>query len=136
MLEDSTLLTTGQFSSSTGLSVSVIRRLLRDGRIEGAKISGKWMIPESQLQSAAVRDKQSAGTGVRPKGSPIPAPSEPTVRQGSYPVSKFAEMTYLTEFGVIQWLKDGRLKGTRDAQGGWEVDSESLEMPHVKRMLR
>ena len=45
-------------------------------------------------------------------------------------------MTYLTEFGVRDWLKKGLLKGTRSEDGEWYVDAASLENPNIKRLLR
>ena len=39
-------LTTREFAERTGLSVSTVSQYLRDGKIEGKKESGRWMIPE------------------------------------------------------------------------------------------
>ncbi len=53
-----------------------------------------------------------------------------------YTVAEFAGMTYLTEFGVKEWLKQGRLNGQQVAGGDWQVDAASLELPGVKRLVR
>jgi hypothetical protein len=45
-------------------------------------------------------------------------------------------MTYLTEYGVRLWLKQGRLDGAVDAQGNLRVNATSLEKPLVKRLVR
>ena len=54
----------------------------------------------------------------------------------SYSVVEFADMTYLTERGVLLWLKEGRLRGAKDEGGQWRVLADSLEDPNVKRLLR
>ena len=53
-----------------------------------------------------------------------------------YTVAEFAGMTYLTEFGVKEWLKQGRLTGQQAAGGEWQIDAANLELPDVKRMVR
>ena len=54
----------------------------------------------------------------------------------SFSVAAFANMTYLTENGVIQWLRQGLLKGQQDAKGEWQIDASNLEVPNVKRLVR
>jgi len=54
----------------------------------------------------------------------------------SFSVAEFAGMTYLTENGVMEWLRKGMLKGQQDARGGWQVDASNLEVPNVKRLVR
>ena len=54
----------------------------------------------------------------------------------SFSVAAFADLTYLTEKGVMQWLKQGLLKGQQDAEGDWQVDASNLEVPNVKRLVR
>ena len=51
-------------------------------------------------------------------------------------MAEFSELTYLTETGVLQWLKRGRLKGRRSEDGRWEVDADNLETADVRRLLR
>jgi hypothetical protein len=41
-------ISTNEFSSLSGLSVSQVSKLLREGKIKGLKESGKWMISRSQ----------------------------------------------------------------------------------------
>ena len=45
-------------------------------------------------------------------------------------------MTYLTENGVKEWLKQGRLIGLQDESGQWMIESANLEVPDVKRLMR
>jgi hypothetical protein len=54
----------------------------------------------------------------------------------SFSVAEFADMTYLTEKGVMQWLQQGLLQGQQDATGKWQVDASNLEVPNVKRLVR
>jgi outer membrane biosynthesis protein TonB len=54
----------------------------------------------------------------------------------SFSVAAFADMTYLTENGVMEWLQHGLLKGQQDAKGDWQVDASNLEVPNVKRLVR
>ena len=54
----------------------------------------------------------------------------------SFSVAKFADMTYLTENGIMEWLQQGLLKGLLDAKGDWQIDSSNLDVPNVKRLVR
>ena len=54
----------------------------------------------------------------------------------SFSVAEFANMTYLTENGVMEWLQQGLLKGQQNARGAWQVDASNLEVPNVKRLVR
>ena len=115
-------LTTKEYSSISGIPVSSLRRLLREGKLEAIKSSGKWMVPESQLQSKDIQETEKS------------AEIEPVKK--TYSVEEFAEMTFLTPFGVEQWLKKGLLLGISDPERGLRVDAESLEIPNVKRLVR
>ena len=67
------------------------------------------------------------GTGVAINFFPTPK---------TYSVAEFAALTYLTEFGVQQWLKQGRISGRQVSGGEWQVDAANLEVPDVKRLVR
>ena len=54
----------------------------------------------------------------------------------SYSIARFADMTYLTENGVREWLRKGLLKGRQDATGDWQIDASNLEVPNVRRLVR
>lgn len=71
----------------------------------------------------------------------IPAPKEkaapkPEKAAKSFSVAEFANMTYLTENGVMQWLQQGLLKGQQNASGEWQIEASNLEVPNVKRLVR
>ena len=151
MTQDNQLLTTGEFSSRTGIPTSKVSRLIREGKIEAQKKSGKWMIHPSQLQVKAVNEAGKAGktqpekkvakiaqkkTAAVVKKSSSPNKKMETVAGRSYTVAEFAEMTYLTEFGVGQWLKEGRLTGQQNDKGEWLIDAVNLQVPGVKRLVR
>ena len=53
-------LTTKEYSSISGIPVSSLRRLLREGKLEAIKSSGKWMIPESQLQPKDIQETEKS----------------------------------------------------------------------------
>ena len=54
----------------------------------------------------------------------------------AYSLAEFVNMTYLTETGVRQWLKQGRLTGLQNETGEWMIDAASLDTPHIKRLVR
>jgi len=125
------LLTAKEFASRSGLPVAQVTKMLRENKIEGHKQSGKWMIPASALENTGEAPPPAAPQKAAPAKTapPVQAPR-------SMSVSEFSAKTYLTEAGVIQWLKNSRLKGTRTAGGEWRVDAASLELPAVKHLLR
>ena len=49
-------ISTSEFSKLSGLSVSQVSKLLRDGKIKGVKESGKWMISRDQLELKVVQE--------------------------------------------------------------------------------
>lgn len=126
-------LTTGEFSQKTGIAVSTITRMLRQGQINGEKHSGKWAIYESELQNKTVVTKKDRGKSSACLGPIFDAPlsDEP-----SYDVETFVQMTYLTEKGVRQWLKTGRLSGSTDAGGKVRVDAANLDRPDLRHLVR
>ena len=54
----------------------------------------------------------------------------------SFSVAEFADMTFLTENGVMQWLQHGLLKGQQSTKGDWQIEASNLEVPNVKRLVR
>jgi hypothetical protein len=150
MAKSSADLTTKQFSEKAGIPVSRVTQLIRDGKIKARKQSGKWMIPKNQLSTVSIEPSTPPATKPKssfpakprpPKAAATPASKPSTVKPAAgsgqpLNVSDFAAMTYLTEFGVTQWLKTGRLSGRQDENGTWLVDAANLEDPHIKRLLR
>ena len=143
--------TTKQFSEKAGIPVSRVTQLIREGKIKARKQSGKWLIPQNQLSTlstepskrSAKKPESTSPAKPQPPKAAAPPGSEPsTVKPApagsgqSLNVPDFAAMTYLTEFGVTQWLKTGRLSGRQDENGTWTVDAANLQEPHIKRLLR
>ena len=134
MAENGKTLTTTEFSQMTGIAVSTITRMLRRETIRGVKHGGKWAIYESELQNTAVvtqKDPGKTSAGVDP-ASIAPAAAAPQ----TYDVDAFVQMTYLTEKGVRQWLKTGRLSGCTGADGKLRVDAANLERPELRHLIR
>lgn len=130
-------LTTREYADRSGLSVSKITKLLRDGGIKGQKVAGKWLIPASELDKAP----QTTPPAPQKQLTPKPAAASTTTATASrkhqqYSVAEFSAQTYLTEKGVRDWLKKGILKGTLSANGQWRIDAVNLEAPHIKHLLR
>ena len=150
MEKEHKLLTTKEFSDRTGIAADVVSRWIRSGKIKALKQSGRWLIAPSQLKLKIVqqaasdppvsRQEKTPHSGQMPaqevdRAKPVsPVFSKPAAT--SYSVAEFAEMTYLTEQGVLLWLKEGRLRGTKDDVGRWRVLADNLEDPNVKRLLR
>lgn len=126
-----TLLTTKEFASQSGLTVEQVTRMLREKQLQGHKQSGRWMIPAGQLQAGKKAREQPAA-----KPAAQPSASSPSAPAQVLSVADFSAKTYLTENGVIQWLKRGRLHGRQAAGGEWVVDAASLELPVMRHLLR
>ena len=158
-------MTTGEFSKRTGLAPVEVANLIRDGKLKARKEGGKWAIPESQLSSKWVKAKPKPVAGrarsaakapapkprakapaakaaaPRPQAPPAPAaapapapPAEPA--EATYSIAEFSTMTYLTEKGVAEWLKIGRLKGVQAESGEWRVLGRNLQVPDIQRLVR
>ena len=163
MAKKSELLSSAKFAKKTGLTSATVSKLIRDGKIKATKKSGKWMIDPDQLNAKAARAASKTGKpkakkkAAKPKSEPKKAATKPqktaqpkvaqpkvaeskaekpATGQKSYSIAEFAGMTYLTEKGVAEWLKLGRLSGSQDAQGAWRIDAANLEASNVKRLVR
>ena len=133
MAENKKTLTTAEFSKMSGISVSTITQMLRRDKIRGEKRSGKWAIFESELQHPTVVAQK--------KRRKLSASLEPRFKTqadhiNAYDVETFVQMTYLTEKGVRQWLKSGRLSGSTDANGKVRVDAANLDRPELQHLIR
>ena len=107
--------TTQEYARAAGLSIRQVTRMLRSGRISGEKVDKRWQIPVNGDKPASLEEAPAAA---------------------HFTVDEFAAMTYLTPWGVVDWLKTGRLKRVVDADGNWTVDAGCLEHPDIKRLLR
>jgi hypothetical protein len=72
---------------------------------------------------------------------PEPTPTDLSVPEArpsekTYTIPEFAAMTYLTENGVAEWLKAGRIRGVQNENGEWRVLESTLQIPDISRLLR
>ena len=138
MAKQDQFLTTREFASQAGIPTSSVTKLIKEGKIKAEKKSGKWMIAPGQLKSEAV--KSAAKKKPAEKKPPAPKKEKPvkagTPAAKTYTIVEFAAMTYLTEKGVRDWLKQGRLTGQRDQKGDWQLEAANLDKPDVKRLVR
>lgn len=133
MVDNGRTLTTGEFSQTTGIAVSTITKMLRQGRIRGEKRGGKWAIYKDELQNTAVVTKT-----VQDKSSASPGPlfDTPPPSEKAYDVETFAQLTYLTEKGIRRWLKAGRLSGSTGTGGRVRVNAANLERAEFQHLVR
>jgi transcriptional regulator with XRE-family HTH domain len=129
-------LTTQEFAHKAGVSPGTVSKWLRNGTIQGEKRSGKWAIAASEL--AKLTESKENPIQNRPAGAVAsqPDPALKPASPKSYSIQEFSDMTYLTEYGVRLWLKQGRLDGVEDAHGNLRVNAANLEKPLVKRLVR
>lgn len=80
MATQSTSMTTSEFAKAAGVPAAGITRLIRDGKLKAKKTGGKWMIPQSQLASGAVRALKGSAAGAKNK-----APAAKTSRSRPAP---------------------------------------------------
>ncbi len=126
-------LSTRQYSELSGIPIASVTKLLRQGKIKGDKIKGKWLISESEIK----KDDFSPKTKDKTTKSAPPSNRQPkTAKQQYYSIEQFSEMTYLTPVGVLKWLKNGGLTGKFDEGGAWKVDSRNLESACMKNLIR
>jgi len=153
MAKQDQFLSAGEFAAQAGISPSAVTKLIKTGKIKAEKKSGKWLISENQLKAKAVKDLSKPGKPAAKKKNAAPAEKKAGAKKSSpskkekpiadkkaasktYTLAEFVAMSYLTEFGVKEWLKQGRLTGRQGAGGEWEIDAANLERPDVKRLLR
>jgi excisionase family DNA binding protein len=162
MATPSKSMTTREFAEATGIPTAIISKLIREGKLKARKEGKSWMIPQSQLEAKVVRElgkppkptnakkpstpaaappPAKAATPVPKTPVPVPEPAagagpkEPSAEK-TYSVSEFAAMTYLTEKGVGEWLRIGRLQGIRQENGELRVSVSNLQLPDISRLLR
>jgi hypothetical protein len=97
------------------------------------KTQKKGTAKAKKVTAKAKKTKAPAKKTAAPKKK---AASKSAKATKSFSVAKFADMTYLTENGVMQWLKQGLLKGQQNAKGEWQIDASNLAVPNVKRLVR
>lgn len=133
MSKTNAILTTQAFAEQAGVSASTVSKWLREGKIEGFKQGNKWQVPADQL--ARVTEAPAGAAPDQPKKDEPDTPATADSGQ-TYSVEAFAERTYLTVAGVERWLKEGRLKGTKDQGGTWHVDGTNLARSELQHLIR
>jgi predicted site-specific integrase-resolvase len=134
-------LTTQQFAMKAGVSASTVSKWIRTEKIKGEKRDGKWLIPAAEISKISTTSPPKTTPGktaaTLQENKPSQA-SSPTPKAGtkSYSIKEFSELTYLTEFGVEKWLREGRLIPATDGSGQPRVDASNLDRPTVKRLVR
>ena len=136
MTKSDALLTTREFAQKAGVSAGTVSKWLRQGTIDGEKTSGKWLISAAELSRIAQKPENPSSTSKPSASRPHEVSPKAGTEGTSYSIQEFSDMTYLTPWGVQQWLKDGRLKKTVDAGGQLRVDGSNLDNPDIKRLLR
>lgn len=94
--------------------------------------------------SAPSPPKKPAATSPKTKVVPAAATTEPVAaprphplpEEQTYSIAEFATMTYLTEKGVCEWLKIGRLQGIKTEAGDWRVLESNLKVSDISRLVR
>jgi len=106
-----------------------------EGRTKMAKKEQKKPSKKTKTKGTAKAKKAAAPVKktAAPKKKAAPKSAKATK---SFSVAEFADMTYLTEKGVMQWLQQGLLKGQQNARGDWQIEATNLEVPNVKRLVR
>ena len=128
------VLSTREFAGKIGVSPSTVTKWLRSGKIRGRKRNGRWQIPPQELSQFKIQPMKSPPSEQRLQTKSQAA--ESTASQSVLTIAQFSEMTYLTEFGVKKWLKQGRLVRAVDGFGNPGVDAVNLENPLIKRLIR
>jgi hypothetical protein len=136
--ETENLLTTKEFSERSGKPMATVQKWLRTGKLNGTKIGNRWYIAPSELSRPAADGGASAPTARQDTTAPQKAVPEVGNTQAArrYTVTEFSALTYLTETGVRRWLQSGRLIGERASDGSWTVNGESLDLPHLRHLIR
>ena len=91
---------------------------------------------EAQAKKPASPAKKVTPPAEKAAAAEKKATPKPAEARKFFSVAEFVDMTYLTENGVMQWLKQGLLKGQQDEKGDWQVDAANLEVPNIKRLVR
>jgi predicted site-specific integrase-resolvase len=139
MQQSEKLLSTQEFANKAGVSAGTVTKWLRSGKIKGMKQSGKWMIDAGEL--SAVGGGQSFDSKKLSAAKEADAKPEASARKAkssgkTFTVEEFSAMTYLTESGVLNWVKQGKLSSTRDESGQPRIDASNLENASIKHLIR
>jgi len=90
--------------------------------------------PKKKASKAVPKKAAAAKKSAAPKKAK-PARAKTSTAK-TIPLTDFVNMTYLTENGVKEWLKQGRLTGLQADSGEWMIEAANLEVPDIKRLMR
>jgi hypothetical protein len=128
------------------LGSEAVRALKAPSQAGQRKPAGRRQARKTDRVSA--RRPPAPGPSVAPEPEPARSPAPPApvaaappvteTRPGdkTFTIAEFAEMTYLTEKGVAEWLKSGRIQGVQKEDGEWRVLDRNLQVPDISRLLR
>lgn len=139
MPQSEKLLSTQAFAKKAGVSAGTVSKWLRSGKLKGKKQSGKWMIEAGELNTVVganphePKEKSAVKKAAAKHEAAVP---EAKSYGKTLSVEEFSAMTYLTEFGVLKWAKQGKLSSTRDESGQPRIDASNLENPSMKHLIR
>ena len=134
--------------SESQLQAKVVRELGKPPKAPKAKKpSMPAAAPKPAKAAKPVRRPDAPSPAPPVAAAPVPPPEpllEPAVdtrlenppAEKTYSVSEFAAMTYLTEKGVSEWLRIGRLQGIRRENGELHVSASNLQVPSISRLVR
>jgi len=126
------------------LAAKVVRELGKPPKTPKAKKPSKpAAVPPPAKAAKPVRRTPAPSPAPKAPAALVPAP-EPAVAtrpenppaEKTYSVSEFEAMTYLTEKGVSEWLKSGKLKGVKTESGEWRLLASNLQVPEISRLVR
>jgi len=90
--------------------------------------------PKKKTSKSAPKKAAAAKKSAAPKKAK-PAKAKSSAGK-TIALADFVNMTYLTENGVKDWLRQGRLTGQQNDSGEWAIDAANLEAPGIKRLVR
>jgi excisionase family DNA binding protein len=125
------------------LEAKAVRELGRPAKTAKTQKAAK-PAPAPKAAKPIARHAGTPAAPPRPPAAAAPLRPKPEAASRSdaqssdklFSVGEFAAMTYLTEKGVSQWLKNGRLKGKQKGDGQWEVYGSNLLTPGISRLVR
>ena len=118
-------------------------RMAAKSQPKKGKPAPKKKASKSVPKKAAAAKKSAPPKKAKPaaaKKSAPPKKAKPAKAKTStaktIPLADFVSMTYFTENGVKEWLKQGRLTGLQADSGEWMIEAANLEVPDIKRLMR
>jgi Helix-turn-helix domain len=137
--------------SQNQLDAKVVRELKRTSKpatLKPAAARPDRTRPTPSAAATPTHEPPVSAAPVHPAPEPVPVVSAPKPApvvqpvpearpaEKTYTIAEFAAMTYLTEKGVAEWLKTGRIKGIQKENGEWQVLASNFLVPDISRLVR